>query len=138
MVRIRPWGATALAALSISQHAAAFNNPQSMPVWCGKIYKKEWVAMNCPTTWYLTRAAILLMIQEGNSNFRLPKLNLCSILPSNQGIQYSWKATNRVPSSWTPRYLTFLVSCSPALNRPHADPPRQILQELKLQQPKEF
>jgi hypothetical protein len=41
MVRFRPWGAAAITALSISQHAAAFNNPQNMPVWCGKIYTKE-------------------------------------------------------------------------------------------------
>jgi hypothetical protein len=41
MVSFRPWGATALAALSISQHAAAFNNPQNAPIWRGKIYVKE-------------------------------------------------------------------------------------------------
>ncbi len=41
MVSFRPWGAAALAALSISEHAAAFNNAQNLPIWCGKFYVKE-------------------------------------------------------------------------------------------------
>lgn len=41
MVSFRPWGATALAALSISQQAAAFSNAQNLPIWCGKFYTKE-------------------------------------------------------------------------------------------------
>jgi hypothetical protein len=38
MVNFRPWGATALPALSISKHAAAFNAPSDVPTWCGKPY----------------------------------------------------------------------------------------------------
>lgn len=41
MVSFRPWRATALAALSISQQAAAFNSAQNLPIWCGKFYMKE-------------------------------------------------------------------------------------------------
>lgn len=38
MVNFRSWGATALAALSISKPSAAFNAPSDVPTWCGKPY----------------------------------------------------------------------------------------------------
>lgn len=42
MVNFRPWGTSAVAALSLSEHASAFNAPSNIPTWCGKPYMSRY------------------------------------------------------------------------------------------------